>query len=212
MTEKVKPLLRGHFHQAGFFIALGASGVLIATAHGLYARLVFLVYSLSLCGMFAISGLYHRINWQPIARAWWRRLDHSAIFILIAGTGTPICLLGMSGEAGLHLFWIFWTMAIAGVFKELFWLRAPRWISVVFYLIMGWAALPYLPEMSKSLGTANVFLMIAGGVLYTVGAVIYAIKKPNPIPKIFSYHEVFHLLVMIAALLHFIVIYQLVTA
>jgi hemolysin III len=124
MAEKTKPLLRGHFHQAAFFIALGASGVLIATAQGLYAQLVCLVYGLSLCGMFAVSGLYHRINWQPEARAWWRRLDHSAIFLLIAGTVTPICLLGIKGESGRHLLWVFWLMAITGIFKELFWLRA----------------------------------------------------------------------------------------
>jgi hemolysin III len=212
MSETTKPLLRGHFHQAGFFVALGASGVLIATANGLYARLVCLVYGLSLCTMFAISGLYHRINWQPTARAWWRRLDHSAIFLLIAGTGTPISLLGMNGESGRQLLWIFWSLAIVGIFKELFWARSPKWVAAVFYIIMGWAGAPYLSEMNQTLGSTNIGILLAGGVLYTVGAVIYATKKPNPYPNVFGYHEIFHLLVMIAALLHFIVVYQLVTA
>ncbi|HEY8271545.1 MAG TPA: hemolysin III family protein [Pseudobdellovibrionaceae bacterium] len=211
MTEKVKPLLRGHFHQAGFFIALGASSVLIMIAQGLYAKLVCLAYAFSLCGMFAISGLYHRINWTPKARAFWRHLDHSAIFLLIAGTGTPICLLGMRSESGLRLFWVFWSMAIAGIFKELLWIQAPKWLSAGFYVIMGWAGIPYLSEMSKALGGMNISFMIAGGIIYTIGAVIYAIKKPNPFPKAFGYHEIFHILIMIAAIFHFIVIYELVT-
>jgi len=212
MVEKTKPLLRGHFHQAAFFIAVGAGAVLIATAQEKATRLVSLVYSLSLAGMFACSSLYHRINWSPTARMWWRRLDHSAIFLLIAGTGTPICLLGIKGESGYHLLWIFWGMAIAGIFKELFWIKAPKWISAIFYVIMGWAGVPYLREMGTALGPTNMALMVAGGIVYTVGAVIYALKRPDPFPKVFGYHEIFHLLVVIASLLHFIVVYQLVTA
>lgn len=212
MAEKTKPLLRGHFHQAAFFVALGAGCVLVATAHGKAARMVSLIYSLSLVGMFACSSLYHRINWSSNARMWWRRLDHSAIFLLIAGTGTPICVVGIRGEAGDRLLWVFWAMALAGIFKELFWVKAPKWISAIFYVIMGWAGVPFLSEMSIALGPTNMALMVAGGVVYTVGAVIYAVKRPDPWPRIFGYHEIFHLLVVIASLLHFIVVYQLVTS
>ncbi len=212
MVEKTKPLLRGHFHQAAFFIALGAGGVLIATAHEKAARTVSSVYALSLAGMFACSSLYHRINWSTQARMWWRRLDHSAIFLLIAGTGTPICLLGIKGEPGNHLLWIFWSLAIAGIFKELFWVTAPKWVSAIFYVIMGWAGVFYFGEMSAALGPTNMALMVAGGIVYTMGAVIYALKRPDPFPKVFGYHEIFHLLVVVASLLHFIVVYQLVTA
>lgn len=212
MAEKTKPLLRGHFHQAAFFIALGAGSVLVATAQGTRARLVSLVYALCLSGLFACSSLYHRINWSTQARMWWRRLDHSAIFLLIAGTGTPICLLGIKGADGLQLLWIFWGFAIAGIFKELFWIKAPKWISAIFYVIMGWAGVFYIKEMSAALGPMNMALMVTGGIVYTIGAVIYALKKPDPFPKIFGYHEIFHVLVVIASLLHFIVVYQLVTA
>lgn len=212
MVEKTKPLLRGYFHEAAFFIALGAGAVLVATAHEKAARMVSVVYALSLAGMFACSALYHRINWSPDARMWWRRLDHSAIFLLIAGTGTPICLLGIKEDAGDHLLWIFWGMAIAGIFKELFWAKAPKWISAIFYVIMGWAGAPYISEMAAALGPVNLTLVVSGGIIYTIGAVIYALKRPDPFPKVFGYHEIFHILVVIASLLHFIVVYQLVTA
>lgn len=212
MVEKTKPLLRGHFHQAAFFIALGAGSVLIATAHENVARMVSLVYTLSLAGMFACSSLYHRINWSTQARIWWRRLDHSAIFLLIAGTGTPICLLGIKGDSGNHLLWIFWSLAIAGIFKELFWVAAPKWVSAIFYVIMGWVGVFYFSEMRTALGPANMALMVVGGIVYTIGAVIYALKRPDPFPKVFGYHEIFHLLVVVASLLHFIVVYQLVTS
>lgn len=211
MAERTKPLLRGHFHQAAFFIALGAGGVLIASAHEKAARVVSLIYSLSLVGMFACSSLYHRINWNTNARMWWRRLDHAAIFLLIAGTGTPICIVGIKGDTGYRLLWIFWAMAVAGLFKELIWVKAPKYVSAIFYIIMGWAGVPFLSEMSSALGPTNMALMVVGGIIYTIGAVIYALKRPDPFPKTFGYHEIFHLLVVVASLLHFIVVYQLVT-
>ncbi len=211
MNEKIKPLLRGRFHEAAFFVALGAGCVLVATAPDKTARIASLVYTLSLAGMFACSGLYHRINWSVNARVWWRRLDHSAIFLLIAGTATPLCTIGIQGEEGHRLLLVFWSFAIAGIIKELFWVKAPKWVSAVFYVIMGWAGIPFLSEMSKALGPTNMTLMVSGGIIYTVGALIYATKRPNPYPKIFGYHEIFHLLVVVASLLHFIVVYQLIT-
>jgi hemolysin III len=212
MNVKVKPRLRGHFHQAAFFMALGAGAVLLAVAPNPLARWVGLVYALSLAGMFGVSALYHRITWRPEIRVWWRRLDHSAIFILIAGTGTPVSVLGIGGEHGDIMLAIFWGAALVGVFKELVWTLAPRWISAVLYVMMGWACVLYYSEMATGLGPVGIGFMIAGGVAYTVGALIYASKKPNPFPATFGYHEIFHALTIIAGLLHFMAVFRLVAA
>lgn len=205
-----KPLLRGHFHQAGFFMALGAGSMLVAAAPGPQERWVSLVYALSLAGLLGISTIYHRPNWKPAARAWLRRLDHSAIFILIAGTATPVCLLGMDETSGPRLLTLFWAAAILGTLKSLVWISAPKWLTAAACVAMGALAVPYLPEMAAGLGALNTSLILAGGSVYTAGAVIYALKRPNPLPKSFGYHEIFHLLVLLAALCHFLVIYRLI--
>ena len=210
MTDKKKPLLRGHFHQAAFFVALGAGSVLTALAKDSRTQQICFIYVASLLTMYACSSLYHRVHWQPNPRKWLRRLDHAAIFFLIAGTGTPISLLGLKGDSGDQLLKIFWIMAIAGVAKELFWITAPKWLSAIFFVLMGWAGAPYLSEMNTNLGQTNVVLLIAGGSIYTLGALIYASKKPDPIPDFFGYHELFHLLVIIASILHFAVVFKLV--
>jgi hemolysin III len=205
----LKPLLRGHFHQAGFFFALGACVMLISESHGLRAQLAMTVYSLSLVGMFGISALYHRPNWNPRGRVWMKRLDHAAIFVLIAGTGTPLALLGMPEESGIHFLLILWTVAALGVIQSLFWVRAPKWLSAIFYVIMGWLALPYLPEFRQALQPGSVPCLLIGGLIYTLGAVVYAVRKPNPWPKVFGYHEIFHFLTIIAAAFHFVAIARL---
>ena len=204
-----KPLLRGHFHQAAFFFALGACAMLIASSDSLRECMAALIYSLSLCGLFGVSALYHRPNWSPEARMWMRRLDHSAIFVLIAGTGTPISLLAIPNEGGLRLLTIIWIAAAVGVMQSLFWVKAPKWLAVILYIVMGWLAVPYMPEFSRALGSLSVWLLLVGGVIYTIGALIYGFKKPNPFPKYFGYHEIFHILVIIAAAFHFVVIAML---
>ncbi|MCK6598142.1 MAG: hemolysin III family protein [Bdellovibrionaceae bacterium] len=209
MIDKKKPILRGHFHQAAFFVALGAGSVLTALAKNSGTQQICLIYVISLLTMYGCSSLYHRINWQPSPRKWLRRLDHAAIFFLIAGTGTPISLLGLKGEAGDNLLKIFWIMALAGVAKELFWIKAPKWLSAIFFVLMGWAGAPYLTEMKTNLGGTNIALLITGGSIYTIGALIYASKKPDPMPDFFGYHELFHLLVIIASVLHFAVVFNL---
>lgn len=205
----LKPLLRGHFHQAAFFFALGACAMLIANAPAA-AIGVSLIYSLSLVCMFGISALYHRPRWSPEKRALLKRMDHAAIFILIAGTGTPLCWLALEPRAGARMLAAIWITAGAGILQAVFWTRAPKWISIGLYILCGWIAAPYIPEIGAALGAADVWLLIAGGVVYTAGALIYAFKRPNPAPKVFGYHEVFHLLVIVAAILHFIVIARLV--
>ncbi len=136
-----------------------------------------------------------------------KRLDHSAIYILIAGTFTPICLLALGEESGKNLLITIWSVATLGVAQSLFYVNAPKWLSAILYVIAGYMILPYLPELKSKV---NVFLLIAGGLVYTAGAICYALKKPNYRPAIFGYHEVFHLLVIVGALLHFILIYPLV--
>ncbi len=205
-----KPLLRGHFHQAAFFFALGACCMLLALSKGSTQVIANVIYALTLAGLFAISTLYHRPQWSPNARMWMRRLDHSAIFTLIAGTGTPLCLIALPEPAGMNMLILFWASAVVGVGQSLFWVSAPKWLAAILYIFMGWLAVPYLPELKAALGATNLWLLVVGGIIYTGGALVYALKKPNPWPRVFGYHEIFHLLVVIAAFFHFVVIANLV--
>lgn len=206
-----KPLLRGHFHQAAFFMALGACLMLITRAQGLRVFMATLVYSLSLVGLFGISALYHRPQWRPQARMWMKRLDHSAIFVVIAGTSTPLCLLALQGVAGNQLLSLMWIAAALGILQSLFWVKAPRWFSSMIYVGVGLLALPFGGAFRASLSTNSFVLLFLGGILYAIGAVIYAIKRPNPYPRVFGYHEIFHLLVVVASAFHFLVIARLVS-
>ncbi len=205
-----KPLLRGHFHQEAFFIAVGACAMLIAKAEGSISTIATIIYSFSLMFLLGVSSLYHRITWQPNPRMVMRRLDHSAIYILIAGTFTPVCLLALSETSGKKLLITIWTIAFFGVLQSLFYVNAPKWLSAIFYLIAGYMILPYAGELKTSIGVVNLALIVCGGLSYTAGAISYAIKKPNYWPTIFGYHEVFHIWVVIGALFHFIVVYKLV--
>ena len=159
---------------------------------------------MSLVALFSVSALYHRPTWSPRARLWMRRLDHSAIFLLIAGTFTPLCLL--LGDARAHtLLALVWGGAGLGVLRALLWPRAPRWVATALYLGLGWAAIPLVPAMYRALGPLSLALLAGGGILYSVGAVVYATRRPDPFPRVFGYHEIFHALVVAAAGLHFAV-------
>lgn len=205
----VKPLLRGHFHQAAFFFAMGASAMLIAQSKNSKEVIATVIYSLAIVGLFGISALYHRPMWSPGPRAWMKRLDHAAIFVMIAGTATPLTLLAMQEGSGSKLLTIFWAAACIGIIQSVFWVKAPKLLSAVLYVIMGWLAFPYLPELQAALGTTSIVLLLVGGVIYTLGALVYAFKWPNPWPRVFGYHEIFHIMVIIAAVFHFIVIASL---
>lgn len=206
MTTLTKPLLRGHFHQAAFFAALGASLVLLMRASSARALLGLGVYALSLVGLFGISALYHRVNWPEARRMWMRRLDHAAIFVLIAGTATPLCLLRLPEKAGQGLlFWI-WIVAALGILKSLVWVRVPKALASLLYVAAGCVALPYFGDFRASLAPEGLALILAGGFVYAAGAVVYALKRPNPWPRVFGYHEIFHVLVVVAAALHFVAI------
>jgi hemolysin III len=203
-SPRPKPLLRGVSHEIAAGVALAGLVSLAFLAPGPRARLAGLVYGGSLVALFAVSALYHRPTWAPRARLWMRRLDHSAIFLLIAGTFTPLCLLLGDGRARTLLA-VVWVGAGLGILRALLWPRAPRAVATVLYVLLGWAAVPLVPAMWRTLGPVSLLLLATGGLLYTVGAVIYAARRPDPFPRVFGYHEVFHLLVIAAAGLHFAV-------
>lgn len=207
----MKPLARGYIHQAAFYIAIVACGILIYHAHGSVALLPILIYSFTLILLYGVSALYHCPMWSRQNYLLMRRIDHAAIFALIAGTTTPICLLGLKSESGVRLLSIVWGVAIIGMLIAIFWTHAPKWARAFLYLIIGWLSLPYLSEIKSSLGIVNTELLITGGIIYTVGALIYAFKWPNPYPLVFGYHEIFHIFIVIASGFHFKVIYNLAT-
>ncbi len=205
-----KPLLRGHFHQAAFFFTFGACAMLLARAHDERNFLAALIYSLSLTGLFGISTLYHRPNWNPKQRMWMRRLDHAAIYISIAGTSTPICLLALPPAVGMKVLTLVWSAAGFGIFQSLFWITAPKWVSSILYVTVGLLVVPYLPEFRAALHIRDIVFIFLGGAFYIVGALVYAIKRPDPSPAIFGYHEIFHLLVIFGALFHFLAVAPLI--
>jgi len=209
-TRTDKPILRGVFHEVAAAVSL-AAGILLAAAAGPHARSAALAYAAGLFGLFLTSALYHRPQWPPRGRLVMRRLDHSAIYLLIAGTYTPFCIL-LGGTTGRVLLVIAWTGAALGVVKSVAWPRAPRQLSAAAYVLLGWVVLPCLPALWAALGTGALALLGAGGLLYTVGALVYATRRPDPFPRVLGYHEVFHALVVVAAALHFAVVAQAVRA
>ena len=200
----VKPKLRGVSHEWAFFISLGFGAALVILADSPRATLAVAIYAVSLSALLGTSALYHRVNWsRPHVRQWMRRLDHSMIFFLIAGTYTPFALLVLDGTLANAILAVVWIGAVAGAIVEMIWIDHPKWASALIYLSLGWVAVATFPELWSSMGAAGALLVAAGGLLYTAGAVVYAIQRPNPNPAIFGYHEVFHLLVIAAAIAHF---------
>ena len=178
----VKPRLRGVSHQYAFYVALAAGAALVVLARGGEARVAALVYGLSLSAMFGASALYHRIDWSPRPRAWLRRLDHSMIFVLVAGTYTPFALLVLAPALGWAVLGVVWGGALAGVVISLLWIDAPRWLTAVLYVALGWVSIVMMPQLWDRAGVLAVALLATGGLLYTVGAVVYARRRPDPAP------------------------------
>jgi hemolysin III len=205
-TAELRPRLRGVSHQYAFFAALGAAVLLIALAGGARAITAAAIYGLTLCGLFAISALYHRIDWRPEIGRWMRRLDHSMIFVFIAGTYTPMALLALTMPLSTIVLVAVWAGALAGVTITLLWIDTPRWLTAMPYIVLGWVGLASLPQLLDHVGAAALALVLAGGALYTAGAVVYALRRPDPWPTVFGFHEIFHALVIAAATVQYLAI------
>ena len=195
----VKPLLRGVSHQVFFFVALVATALLVracATREGAVASAVF---GASLILLFGTSAMYHRVDWSPIARARMRRMDHAAIFLLIGGGYTPLFALVANPNGGHGALVAIWIGAAVGVVKSLAWSKAPKWLTALVCVVIGWMVIGQVMGRTPVVGSTCVGLLTAAGITYTVGAVVYALKRPNPWPRVFGYHEIFHLLVVLAS-------------
>jgi hemolysin III len=200
-----RPLLRGLLHLGAFVVALGV-GVTLVLVAGRQDWPAFAVYGLGVAGLFGVSALYHRGRWQPVVRTRLQRLDHSMIFVLIAATYTPVCVHALDGRLGAALLAVVWGGALAGTVLELRSTPTPRGVLVGVSIALGWAALLAMPSVVAGLGWVATALLGLGGVLYTVGAVIYARRRPDPFPAVFGYHELFHALTIAGAALHYAVI------
>jgi len=193
-----RPRFRGVSHRIAFFltIPLGvALGLEVETSAG---RVAAIAFGTSVVTMFGASALYHTVDWPEARRRWMRRLDHAGIYALIAGSYTPVGLLVLSGNWRLVVLGIVWTGAAIAIALKFFWLDAPKWLSAVIGIGLGWVAIAVLPQIFDRVGIAGSVLVLAGGLAYTAGALVYALRRPDPLPAVFGYHEVFHALVIVA--------------
>jgi hemolysin III len=203
----LKPRLRGVLHQWAFAASLASGVGLMLEAESARARLAVAIYAFSVAALFGTSALYHRIAWRTLrVRLWMRRLDHTMIFVLIAGTYTPFGLLVLHGAPGAVIMITAWSAALAGAVFKLVWIDAPGWLIAGSYIAIGWIAVGAIPELVDRLGLVAVGALGLGGMLYSAGAVVHARKRPDPVPTVFGYHELFHLLVIFAAALQYAVI------
>ena len=202
----VKPRLRGVVHEYAFFVSLACGVALIIAASDGKARLAAIIYAFAVSALLGTSALYHRVTWRPRARRWMRRLDHSMIFVLIAGTYTPVALLALSGSLSRAILIVVWSGAVGGVVFKLLWIDAPKWLFAAVYVALGWVSAAIFGQLPGAIGWLGVAGLAVGGLLYTLGAVVYALGRPDPSPRVFGYHEVFHVLVVAAAALHYAVI------
>ena len=202
----VKPRLRGVSHETALFVSIATGAALIAAASDARARLAAAIYAGALSALLGTSALYHRVTWRPRARRWMRRLDHSMIFVLIAGTCTPVCLIALHGGLARTILIVVWAGALGGVVFKLLWIDAPKWLLALVYVALGSVSAALFGELPAAVGWLGVAGLAGGGLLYMLGALVYASERPNPWPKVFGYHEVFHALVLAAAALHYAVI------
>lgn len=204
--NEIKPRLRGWIHAGMAPLVVAASIVLIALAPTTSGRASAIVFGVSAVLLFGVSAVYHRGRWSPRVTAALRRLDHTNIFLIIAGSYTPLAVLLLDWPNKRNLLVIVWVGALAGVLARVFWLGAPRWFYVPIYLALGWVAVWFLPEFWRAGHHAIVWLVAAGGLAYTVGAVVYGTKRPNPSPRWFGFHEIFHSLTVVGFTCHYIAV------
>jgi hemolysin III len=207
-----KPSLRGVLHQWAAVFALGAGTSLVALAPTAQAAVAAAIYAASLTLLLAMSAVYHRFQWTPGVRTWLRRADHASIFLLIGGSYTPIAMLALGGAVGRHLLVVIWCGVALGVLVSMLWPGAPKWVSAALAIAVGWTIVPYIGAILRALDASQIWLIVLGGLAYTVGAVVYAVKRPNPWPRAFGYHEIFHVLTLVGAGLHLAAVLLIVRA
>lgn len=207
-----KPSWRGASHEVAAFVFPALGLVLVAVAHSAAARWAALVYSVGVTAMYATSACYHRGHWDPPIRRALRRLDHSMILVGIAATYTPIAVVGLDARSARILLGFVWPLAVVGIVVQLFWLNAPRWLVAGLYVVVGWTALAFIPVLWHELGVGTFSLIVGGGAVYTVGARVYSARRPDPLPEVFGFHEVFHALVIAAGLIFYVAIARVITS
>ena len=208
--EEIKPTWRGWIHAGTFPVTIVAGVVLLVLADGAAAKWSSAVFVLSSMLLFGNSALYHRFNWKPRTRVILKRIDHANIFLLIAGSYTPITVLALPTDKAVLLLSLVWGGATLGIAFRVFWIDAPRWLYVPLYLLLGWGALMFIIDFFQA-DAVMMALILVGGLCYTVGAVVYGLKKPNPVPGVFGFHEIFHTLTVVAFLCHFAAILLIAT-
>jgi hemolysin III len=206
LVQAVKPRLRGWLHAGAFPVAVVGGIVLVVLAEGVRATVATAVYAATATLLFGVSAVYHRGQWSPGRQRLLKRLDHSNIFLIIAGTYTPFSLLLLDEASGHTLLWLVWAGAVAGVAFRVLWVGAPRWLYTPVYIALGWVAVFYLPDILRSGGVAVVVLLAVGGLLYSLGGLVYAMKRPDPSPRWFGFHEVFHALTLAAFAVHYVAV------
>jgi hemolysin III len=206
VPEPAKPLLRGVIHQGAFFVALAVAPLLILDADGTRAKAASAVFAGSVAACFGASALYHRVTWTPNVRLWMRRVDHAGVYLLIAGTYTPVSLLVLSGAWRPTILAIVWGGATAAIVLKFAWVAAPKWLAVAIGMALGWVAVVALPQLVTRLEPWAVALLVIGGLTYTAGALVYARRRPDPVPAVFGYHELFHALTIVAVSCQYVAI------
>jgi hemolysin III len=208
MTDlsRARPRLRGVLHQVAFFIAVAAGILLVVYADGPRASAAAAVFAGSVVLMLGASALYHRVTWSVRARPWMRRLDHAGIYLLIAGTYTPVGLLTVRGSMREIVLAVVWAGAGAAILLKFVWVGSPKWLSAALGIALGWVGVAVMPQVARHAGPAAVTLLAIGGVAYTAGAIVYARRRPDPVPTVFGYHEVFHALTLVAVACQYVAI------
>jgi hemolysin III len=202
----VRPRLRGALHGVAFGVAIVVGAVFVTAADGGRRTLGAAVFAGAVAAMLGASTLYHRVTWSPRWRPWMRRVDHAGIYLLIAGTYTPVGLLVVHGTTQHVVLALVWSGAAAATLLKFCWVGAPKWLSALFGIAVGWAGVASMPQVARNAGIACVVLLAVGGLAYTAGAIVYARRKPDPVPTVFGYHELFHALTIVALACQYVAI------